>query len=57
MGRQQAQVCVAVILFDHNSDRGETDRQLLHELAAEIKKIAEQPKYADILLWVEGGEQ
>ena len=57
MGRQQQEVRVVVTLSDHNSERDETDRRLLHELAAEIKKVAEQPKYADILLWVEGGEQ
>lgn len=57
MGRHQEQISVAVMLSDHNSERDETDRQLLRELAAEIKKVAEQPKYADILLWVEGGEQ
>ena len=57
MGRLQEQIRVAVTLSDHNSERDETDRRLLRELAAEIKKVAEQPKYADILLWVEGGEQ
>lgn len=55
MGRRQEQVTVTVTLSDHNSDRDETDRALLRELAAEIKKVAEQPKYADIVLWVEGG--
>lgn len=57
MGRQQEQIRVLVTLSDHNSERDETDRQLLRELAAEIKAVAEQPKYADILLWVEGGNQ
>jgi hypothetical protein len=57
MGRRQEQVTVTVTLSDHNSDRDETDRALLWELAAEIKKVAEQPKYADIVLWVEGGGQ
>jgi hypothetical protein len=57
MGRQQEQIIVAVTLSDHNSDGDGTDRALLRELAAEVKKVAEQPKYADIVLWVEGGDQ
>jgi len=57
MSRQQEEIRVVVTLSDHNSERDETDRQLLNELAAEIRAVAEQPKYADILLWVEGGQQ
>ena len=57
MGRHQEQVSVVVTLSDHNSERDETDRELLRELAAEIRKVAEQPKYADIVLWIEGGGQ
>lgn len=57
MGRRQEEVRVVVTLSDHNSECDVTDRQLLAELADEIRKVAEQPKYADIVLWVEGGGQ
>lgn len=57
MGRKQQEVRVVVTLSDYNSEQDKADEDLFHELAAEVRKLAEQPKYADIVLWVEGDNQ
>jgi hypothetical protein len=54
MGRKQQEVRVVVTLSDHNSERDQVNEDLFRELAAEVRRIAEQPKYDGILVFVEG---
>lgn len=53
MGRDQREVRVVVTVSAHNSEQDRIDQALFDELAAEVKRLAEQPKYADILTFVE----
>lgn len=51
MGRRTAEITVAVNLSNHNSEQDERDEALARDLAQRIKAIAEEPQYAEILLW------
>lgn len=57
MGRKSAKIQVLVSLSDHNDpERDGADLDLFYELAAEVKRIARDPKYAQILDWVAAEE-
>lgn len=51
MGRETFDITTSVRLSRHNSDQDDIDDALAHDLAQRIKAIAEEPKYADILVF------
>jgi hypothetical protein len=51
MGRDFADITVSVRLSKHNSEQDEVDAALARDLAQRIKAIAEEPKYAGILIF------
>jgi hypothetical protein len=51
MGRRTENITVTVQLSDHNSEQDEIDEALARDLAQRIKAIAEEPQYADILVF------
>lgn len=57
MGRKSAKIQVLVSLSDHNDpERDGRERELFYELAAKVKELAGDPRYAQILDWVAAEE-